>query len=139
MRRWLLLLSLAGCGAQAENQWFTVTGNPVDASVDTVQVNPVATKAKGNLRTMNVRVSRKEQRFNWEKTPYRSYESSVLFDCRARKANYISATFYAAPLWQGPPGKTINYGNSPPPMLFRDADPNPTNRIIRAACQVTAG
>ncbi len=134
-----MLLSLAGCNAQAETQWFTVTGNPADASVDTVQVDPVATKTDGKLRTMNVRVSRKAQRFNWEQVPYRSYESSVVFDCRARKASYIYATFYPAPLWQGPPSKTSDYASSPPPMLFRDVDPNPTNRIIRAACQLTAG
>ncbi len=139
MRRWLVLLSLAGCNAQAETQWFTVTGNPADASVDTVQVDPVATKTAGQFRTMNVRVSRKMQRFNWEQVPYRSYESRVVFDCRARKASYVYATFYPMPLWQGPPNKTSDYAASPPPMLFRDVEPNPTDRIIRAACPVLAG
>jgi hypothetical protein len=132
-----VLLSLAGCHAHAETQWFTVTGNPRDASVDTVQVDPIATKTEGKLKTMNVRVSRAAQRFNWEKVPYRSYESRVVFDCRARKADYVLATFYPVPLWQGTPSQTTDYSGNPQPMLFRDAVPNPTNRIIRAACQVS--
>ena len=146
-----MLLSIVACNAQAQpqaqsqvqlqvqpaapTQWFTVTGNPTDASVDTVQVDPVAIKVEGRFKTMNVRVSRARQRFNWENVPYRSYESKVVFDCRARRAGYAFATFYPQPLWQGAPNKSTDYSGSPPPMLFRDVEPNPTRRIIRAACQ----
>ncbi|SEB24197.1 surface-adhesin E family protein [Variovorax sp. YR216] len=151
MRRRLVLLSIVACNAQAQpqaqseaqihvqppapTQWFTVTGNPADASMDTVQVDPVATHVEGQFRTMNVRVSRARQRFNWENVPYRSYESKVVFDCRARKAGYTFATFYPQPLWQGAPSKSTDYSRNPQPMLFRDVEPNPMQRIIRAACQ----
>ncbi|MGJ7509299.1 surface-adhesin E family protein [Variovorax sp. GT1P44] len=137
MRRWLVLLGLIACQAQAQTNWFTVTGNPRDASVDTVEVDPVAIRTNGTLKTMNVRVSRARQRTNWEKVPYRSYESRVVFDCRARKAEYLFATFYPTPLWNGPPHKVTDYAANPRPMLFVDVEPNPTNRIIRAACQAT--
>ena len=136
MRRWLLLLAVVGGHAEAQTGWFTVTGNPVDASVDTVQVDPVALASSGSLKTMNVRVSRSAERLNWEKVPYRSYESQVVFDCRARKAAYRLATFYRQPLWEGPPHATTDYAANPRPMLFLDVEPNPTNRIIRAACRV---
>jgi hypothetical protein len=130
-----VLLGLVACHAHAQTQWFTVTGNPSDASVDTVQVDPVATKTEGSLKTMKVRVSRAGHRLNWEKLPYRSYESIVDFDCRARKAGYVYAVFYPSPLWQGSPSKTMDYSDNPRPMLFLDIEPNPTQRIIRAACR----
>jgi len=139
VRRWFVLLGLVGFQVEAQTDWFTVTGNPRDASVDTVEVDPVAIKTKGALKTMNVRVSRATERLNWEKVPYRSYESQVIFDCRARKAEYLFAAFYPVPLWQGQPHKITDYANDRRPMRFLDVEPNPTNRIIRAACRATAG
>ncbi len=138
MGKWLMLLGLACVQAQAQTNWFTVTGNPRDAGVNTVQVDPVAIAVSGDQKTMNVRVSRSTQRLNWEKLPYRSYESQVVFSCRARKASYVLATFYMQPLWQGDPHKTTDYASDPRPMLFLDIEPNPTTRIIRAACRSTA-
>ena len=137
MRRWLFLVAVAGCHAHAQTNWFTVTGNPGDANVDTVQVDPVVLATEGKLKTMNVRVSRATQRRNWEAVPYRSYESQVVFDCRARKASYRVATFYLSPLWQGVPHQTTDYAGNPRPMLFLDVEPNPTQRIIRAACRIS--
>lgn len=147
MRRWLVLLGIVTCQAEAQTtsplqpqpqtNWFTVTGNPLDPAVDTVQVDPVATRVEGSFKTMNVRVSRAGQRFSWENLPYRSYESTVVFDCRARKAGYVFVTFYPQPLWQGAASKSIDYSSKPQPMLFRDVEPNPTQRIVRAACQAS--
>lgn len=138
MRRWLVLLGLIACQAEAQTPWFTVTGHPADPGVDTVEVDPVAIRSEGELKTMNVRVSRATDRRNWDGLPYRSYESRVIFDCRARKASYIEATFYAEPLWRGTPKPVIDYSANPRPMLFRDVEPNPTQRLIRAACRVGA-
>lgn len=135
MRRWFVLFGLFACQVQAQSPWFTVTGNPADPAVDTVEVDPVAVRADGALKTMNVRVSRAAERRNWDGLPYRSYESRVVFDCRARKASYVEATFYPVPLWRGSPKATVDYGANPQPMLFRDVEPNPTQRLIRAACQ----
>jgi hypothetical protein len=75
VRRWFVLLALAAAAVQAQTTWFTVTGNPDDAAVNTVQVDPVAVKTAGDFKTMNVRVSRSEPRINWDGVPYRSYES----------------------------------------------------------------
>jgi len=130
-----VLLGLIACQAQGQSLWFTVTGNPADPGVDTVEVDPVAVRTDGALKTMNVRVSRAAERRNWDGLPYRSYESRVVFDCRARKASYVEATFYPVPLWRGAPRPTVDYGPKPQPMLFRDVEPNPTQRLIRAACQ----
>jgi len=67
--------------------------------------------------------------------PYRSYYATVLFNCTDGKAHYLSLTFYNQPLWKGPPHQTSTYSrDNPRPMLFLDVEPNPTQRIIKAAC-----
>ena len=128
-----------GASAQAQSNWFTVVGNPADPAADTVQVEPVAVRTEGGMKTMSLRVSRAGPRRNWEGVPYRSYESEVAFDCRTRRADYRRASFYAEPLWQGTPHRTTDYTNDPKPMLFRDMAPNPTRRIVRAACGTSVG
>ena len=133
---WLALTCMA---ANAQAAWFTVTGSPTDPSVDTVQVDPVAIETAWPAKTMRVRVSRAQDRANWEGVPYRSYESRVRFNCRAGKAQYLHASFYEAPLWQGDPHRRTDYAGNPRPMLFLDMQPNPTERIIRAACRVGSG
>ena len=134
MRWWFAWLGLVGASATAEANWFTVTGNPDDPAVNTVQVDPVAIHVAGERRTMNVRVSRSQDRANWEGVPYRSYDARVVFDCRARKADYHFARFYMAPLWRGAAHRATDYADNPRPMRFLDVEPNPTERIIRAAC-----
>ncbi len=91
MGKWLVLwLVVMGSQVQAKSAWFTLSGNPQDPTVDTVEVDPVAVNAAGDHKKMNVRVSRSGQRFNWEGVPYRSYESQVVFNCRAGKAQYLA-------------------------------------------------
>ncbi|RZI87419.1 MAG: hypothetical protein EOP78_19160 [Variovorax sp.] len=131
--------ALGGSVAHAQGEWFTVTGNPSNPAVDTVQVDPVALGTEGATKTMNVRVNRATQRLNWEKAPYRSYESQVIFDCQNRRAGYVQARFFPQPLWQGEPSVVADYTDNPRPMLFRDMEPNPVSRIVRAACRLKAG
>lgn len=124
--------------AHAQSDWFTVAGNPTNAAVDTVQVDPVALIVEGPTRTMNVRVNRATARLNWEKVPYRSYDSQVTVDCQNRRAGYVRVRYFMQPLWQGEAHSTADYTDDPRPMLFRAMEPNPTGRIVRAACRVKA-
>jgi len=142
VKTWLMLLLLlgsVGAPAFAQTRWFTVTGNLQDPAVNTVQVDPVAVATTADRRIMNVRVSRSADRVNWDGVPYRSYESQVAFDCRAGKAEYLSANYYLAPFWAGTAHHTTDYAASPRPMVFRDVEPNPTHRIVRAACRTRTG
>ena len=128
---------------RVQTEWFTVAGNPADPVANTVQVDPVAIGDEGDSRPaakrMNVRVNRSAERVNWDNIPYRSYESQVVFDCQARRAAYVQARYYAQPLWQGEPHTVADYGGNPRPMLFRDMEPNPVSRIVRAACRLKTG
>jgi hypothetical protein len=143
----VVMAAAAASAAHAQTplqiEWFTVAGNPGDPASSTVQVDPVAVGVEGDSRPaskrMNVRVNRSAERVNWDNIPYRSYESQVVFDCQARRAAYVQARYYAQPLWQGEPHTVADYGGNPRPMLFRDMEPNPVNRIVRAACRLKAG
>lgn len=126
---------VAGSAAKPERSWFTVSGDANLAHAETVQVDPVAVRSEGDMRTMRVRVNRSQERRNWDDVPYRSYESRVAINCRTRRAFYQDATFYLEPLWRGDPHQVADYQKSPQPMLFKGMNPNPTERIIRAACR----
>lgn len=133
--RWLALMGLCGAALSAEAEWFTIAGEPNTEATDTVQVDPVALQTDGDTKTMSVRVSRSGLRHNWEGLPYRSYEARALFDCRAMKADYLYVAYYMQPQWKGQPYLLTDYANNRRPMLFRDMAPNPTARIVRAACR----
>jgi hypothetical protein len=131
---WVALF--AGQLAFAQTQWLTVTGDAMDANADAVQVDPVTFNRAGALRTVRLRVNRATERKSWDGAVYRSYNSEVLIDCGARTGRYLSIEFFAQPLWEGEPhGKTAYSKREIRPMLFRDMEPNPTQRLIRAACQ----
>lgn len=124
----------ASC-VQAENVWFNIIGSASDPTVDTVEVDPTAVSLSKTRRVMRVRVSRAADRVSWDGVPYRSYYSHVLFDCLDNTARYLSIKFYRAPGWQGVSHQTSVYTEPPRLMAFRDVQPNPARRIVRAACE----
>ena len=119
--------------------WFTIHGDPDNPLVNTIQVNPVPVSIEGEQRTMKVRVSRSQPRRNWDGLPYRSYESVVLFNCVTNTARYLSADFYPQPGWKGDVVKATYTAEVPRMMAFLDVEPNPTLRIMRAACSTGRG
>ena len=121
--------------AQAQTVWFTVVGEPANPAVNTVQVDPTPVDSTDTTRTMRVRVNRSEVRTSWDGVPYRSYESDVLFDCRANTARYLAIRYHLEPVWQGQPHRAVAYTTGTPRwMEFRQIEPNPTQRIVGAAC-----
>jgi hypothetical protein len=134
--KFLLLVLLALPAAWAQEAWLTVLGDPTNAVVDTIQVDPIPVSVSGDLRTMRVRVNRQSERNNWDGIPYRSYESSVLFDCASNTARYLEIKFYLQPLWLGQAHTSVAYSSALPRwMLFGGVDPSPYQRIIYAACE----
>jgi len=133
--KFVLVGLLSWTAVQAQTVWFTVAGDPANAALNTVQVDPVPVDVKDGVRTMRVRVSRSLPRTSWDGVPYRSYESLVVFDCAKDSARYLSITYFTQPLWAGPSSQTVSYATGEPRlMLFRDVEPNPTQRILHAAC-----
>jgi hypothetical protein len=133
-----LLGSLGGAALplHAQTSWLNVVGDAKDESVNTIEVDPVPVTVNGDWRTMKIRVSRSVQRTSWDGVPYRSYTSTVLFDCANKSARYLSLDFYMEPAWKGISHKTSTFTvDAKRPMEFRDVTPNPTQRLVRAACR----
>lgn len=137
MKKFFLACCLLLAGATwGQATWFTVMGDAADPSVDTIEVDPSPLSVTDGAQTMRVRVSRSGPRKSWDGVPYRSYESEVVFDCANKKARYASVVFYMEPLWQGDSHNTSVYTKDKPRwMVFRDVNPNPSQQIIRAACE----
>lgn len=138
MKKNMLFWGLLGGASvlHAQAAWFTVLGDPQDPALNTIEVDPVPVGVQGELRTMKIRVSRSLPRTSWDGVPYRSYTSTVRFDCANKTARYLSLDFYKEPLWQGEPHQTSTYPEGVVRhMAFRDVTPNPTQRLIRAACR----
>ncbi|MBG6072012.1 MULTISPECIES: surface-adhesin E family protein [unclassified Polaromonas] len=124
--------------AQAGTEWFNVMGDAANESVNTIEVDPSPVSINPESRIMRVRVSRSEDRVNWDGVPYRSFVSDVLFDCSQATARYLSIDYYRLPAWKGEPYLRRVYPQTEPRMmLFREVEPNPYRRIIRAACQTS--
>ncbi len=139
MKKWLvgLCLCVAAVAGRAQTVWFTVMGSEKDPNVNTVQVDPVPIEVNDAGRIMKLRINRSTESRNWEGVPYRSYNARVQIDCGRRTAKYLWGEFFNQPLWQGTPHVTTDYTVGPTrQMLFLDVEPNPTMRIIRAACPV---
>ncbi len=137
----LFILFCLWCGSclHAQTLWFNIMGDPANETVNTIEVDPTPVSISGETRIMRVRVSRSADRVNWEGVSYRSYVSEVLFDCSNNKASYVSINFYHQPAWKGEPHKRSLCPQSEPHLMqFRDVEPNPYKRIIRAACQTAS-
>ncbi len=129
-----MVFALAGTASATTPDWFTVHGDATAADKDTVQVDPIARSL--DPRVMAVRVSRAAPRISWDGIPYRSFVAEVAFDCAAGHARYRRLTYYLDPLWKGTPLREVDYTSGPPRMMeFREVEPNPTQRIVSAACQ----
>lgn len=130
-----LSLVLGSPAVKAESSWLTVSGNPDDFQTDVVQVDPASLSGNPSFPTLSVRVSRATLRTSWDNVPYRSYTSTVLIDCADKSGRYTEITFYMMPFWQGKPHKSTTFApEEMRPMRFRQIEPNPTSRIVRAAC-----
>jgi len=133
---WLAPLLAAAQPAPRSN-WFTVMGDATNPTVNTIEVDPAPVEVSDAGRTMHIRVSRSSQRISWDGIAYRSYRARVLVNCTEGKAWYLSLDFHRDPLWHGTAYRTSTFTREQQtqrPMLFLDVEPNPTQRIIRAAC-----
>ncbi|KQP20040.1 hypothetical protein ASF43_28165 [Pseudorhodoferax sp. Leaf267] len=127
----MLLPSLCWSGS---GLWFTITGDPDREEVNTIQIDPAPLSVEGPVRTMAIRVSRNIERVSGDGIRFRSFSGTVEFRCDVLQARFVTSQFYDQPLWRSP-GRLVQY---PPtdvrPMAFREFEPNPRDRVMRAAC-----
>lgn len=129
------------CSASAQMQasWLTFVGHPGDAQSDVLEADPLSRSVTSDGPTLDIRVSRAMLHTSTEGIPFRSYTATVLVDCAAKAARFVTASFYLMPLWEGKPHKTLAYTPAEiRPSLFRFFDPNPLPRIVVATCAVAS-
>ena len=90
----------------------------------------------GKARLVGIRVNRAKDRMALDKQPFRSYESLVVIDCDKRTARHNSQTLFPEPLWKGVPRAHTYDEKDIREMAFRGVEPNPKERIIKAACSI---
>jgi hypothetical protein len=133
-----VVLCFVWLSAHAQSEWLTVSaGDSNGADIDVVEVDADSISSKSGLRNMDIRVNRSRPRTSWDGVAYRSYTATVAIDCVAKTGRYLSLDFYRLPLWKGTSHKTSTYASTEVrPMQFVDISPNPTERIVKAACQL---
>lgn len=135
----LLLVSALFCmllaPARAASPWLTVVGDVDDAASDTVQVDPTLKAVNGELRSMAIRVNRASMRTSPDGVLFRSYIAQVEFNCLKAEARFQTVSYFLSPLWHGVAHRTVVFTPANARLMrFRDMDPNPVERIVRAAC-----
>lgn len=132
---WVLYCSGYVATVSAQANWLTVVGHQHEPQNDVVQVLVPLKLADESVQTLTVRVNRSGLRSSWDNVPYRSYTSTVVVDCEKKSGHYSEINFYLMPMWEGKPHNTSVFSFAQwRPMRFRDMTPNPTERIIKAAC-----
>ena len=141
--KYLFLLCLLAGSCQLsvakidDRSWLTITGSTADPDVNTIQIDPTPVDTRGQLRWMTLRLNRPKQRTSTDGIVFRSFVSVIEFDCEKRTARFTKTQFYNGPLWTSP-GRTMDYPASMVrPMVFREIEPNPSERVIKAACAST--
>ena len=133
-----LVLAMLSLPAAAGHGLLTLQGDPFDPGAETVQVDPTALNVMDDIRTMPVHVSRGHVRTGYDGTAYRSYRAITRVRCTPKDARFQQLELFEGPLWTGT-SRTIAYPEGRmPPMQFKDMSPNPTERILTAACTLHA-
>ena len=121
--------------AQGQANWLTFAVYSGDAQSDVLEADPLSRSVTSNGTTLNIRVNRAMLRTSTDGIPFRSYTATVLVDCAAKTARFVTASFYMMPFWEGKPHRTLDYSSTEVrPLLFRLFDPNPLPRIVAATC-----
>ena len=122
--------------AHAAPTWLTIIGDPTRPTVDTVEVDASSAVTFGKARLVGIRVNRAKDRMALDKQSFRSYESLVVIDCEKHTARHNSQTLFPEPLWKGVPRAHTYDEKDIRDMAFNGVEPNPKERIIKAACSI---
>ena len=131
-----LFLAFTGAAVFAEEPvWFTVMGNASDPSVDSVELNVARLPPRGEISTMDLRVTLAVQRTMPDGEKYTSYHSQIAIDCDQEAVVHVEQVRYEGPQWTGAP--TAQHFHEMRPMAFGGLAPNPKDRVLKAACRHT--
>jgi len=131
-----LAMLLSSGALHADPLWLTLAGDASRADRDSVQVMADSVSLNGTTGALQLRVSRAAERDAYDSLPYRSYIGWIKVDCTQRVGRFQQLQYYSDALWTGE-ARVVNFTEPNLPLLmFKDMQPNPTTRLIRAACSV---
>jgi hypothetical protein len=132
----LLCLALFNVNAaQAEDNWLTLVGDPKDKMADYIQLNPSGLLRDKSMRIVPVRVSRVHARTSKDGIVFRSFEGLASIDCASGSARILQASFYTEAHFKGKPIRVkVFKPDDVRPLAFREVSGQPTQRVVRAAC-----
>jgi len=113
-------------------QWFTVTGDRNDSSVDTTELDVSTVQKNASLRTFRFRVSLSKPRQDAAGQTYQSYLSHITVDCNTSSIFHDDQVRYRNSGWTGP--EQHETFAQPKPMAFGGLVPDPRQRLLAAAC-----
>lgn len=133
----LLILSPATSLPRShDTPWLTVVGDAGNPDADTILIDPRPVAMKGHQRWMNLRLNRARHRTSTDGVGFRSFTAEVEFDCQKMSARFTRTQFYGGPLWTAPGSLMVYPPTMVRPMVFRDFEPNPREKVIHAACSL---
>lgn len=120
---------------QAEDNWLTLVGEPKDPVADYIQLNPSGLSRDKDMRSIPVRVSRAHARTSKDGIVFRSVEGVAAIDCRSGTTRIVQASYYKEANFKGTPIRVeVFKPGDVRPMVFKDVSGQPTQRVVRAAC-----
>ena len=133
----VVALLAAPLGAAAV-EWYTVTGDKNDPSVDTTQLDVSTYKRRGAGSTvLRFRVNLASARVTPDRETYQSYVSNIVVDCASGAIFHEHQLRYRDPLWEGPT-REETFGQ-PKPMAFGGLSGDPRGRILKLLCHARQG
>ena len=121
----------------AHAEWLTLTGTAGDAANSYVQVDPTSVVVDGSKRLVALRISLAEPRTGQDGLRFRSVAAKASVDCDARKARYVSATYFSQPNFVGEPVAVREFDEGDVrPMKFDGLPVELAPRTMNAACGV---
>ncbi|MDP3227332.1 MAG: hypothetical protein Q8N13_05090 [Acidovorax sp.] len=132
----VVCIAAAAAGPQvATNSWFTLTGDPLEATKNLIEILPEPIGIDQKV-VLDLRVSRDQQRTSFKGQKYRSYYAKAVVDCPAKRAWYLRLSYYAQPSWGGDVIAKEDYKEGEAEVLFKDMSPEWSKRLVSAACRV---
>ena len=125
--------------SRATSNWLILVGDPADPVAHHIEFDPASLARVNGTPAIAIWASRASPRTSKEGIVFRSFESAVAVDCKQASARFLRASFYAEPDFKGQPFKTVVFGpRDLRPMVFREIQGAPTQRVVRAACKHSA-
>lgn len=123
---------LLASGPARAVEWYTVTGDKSDMSVDTTQIDTTTVDRRSEALGLRFRVTLAKARKGGRGDTYQSYLSHIAVECGSGAIFHEDQRRFQEPLWTG--ASTFERFPQTRPMAFVGLAPDPRPLILDIAC-----